>query len=88
MTLNGRFVHSRGFRFVMSAIGCFKTFIFLAGMSEKVGPQTFFRCLPAQACAEDHQISAHAKGNSFIFYETTDLILISWYIFICYKKNT
>lgn len=39
-----------------------------AGMSEKIGPQALFRCVPSKACAENHQVPADAKGKSLYLY--------------------
>lgn len=35
------------------------------GVSEKVGPQAFIRCVSAEACAENHQVPTDVKGKSF-----------------------
>ncbi len=35
------------------------------GVSEKVGPQAFIRCVSAKACAENHQVPTDVKGKSF-----------------------
>lgn len=47
---------------------------FNIGVSEKVGPQAFFRCVSAKACAENHQVPTDVKGKSF------NLILVCLYI--------
>lgn len=43
-------------------------------MPKTVGPQAFVRCIPAEACAENHQVPVNVEGNIFCFL---DYVLIT-----------